>query len=178
MVIYEVGVGPVSTCRSKPYWNEHECVLFEPVVSFYKEILNEIPIGSNVKLYNIVIYDYNGKCDFVESSQMSHIKGINSPYTQFKASDGVDKYYTCAKITDFDKGDIDLLFLDMEGAEWFVLKYLISRPGKIIVETELASRYKNPFLNEIQKWMQVNRYSKTDTIGADTVWEKSHKVFI
>jgi FkbM family methyltransferase len=178
MVVYEIGVGPVELCRSKEHWGKAECVLFEPASFYYKEIVQQASEHPNVQVHNIAIYDYDGYCEFIENSQMSFIKGLNSPQVQFGIHDGLHRICPCAKISKFDKGNIDLLLLDMEGAEWFVLKYLISRPDKIIVETELASRYKNPFLEEIQTWMQINGYHNTDTIGADTVWEKSHKVFL
>lgn len=178
MMIYEVGVGPVWSCRSKPYWIDNatardKCVLFEPLFSYYEEIKNAISKYPNVELHNIVIYDYNGQCDFIENGQLSYIQGLNSPYVQFGGSHNITKSICCARISEFDKGDIDLLLLDMEGADWFALKHLISRPQTIIIETQ-CSIYHNPFLNEIQEWMQINKYRQIDKVGADSVWEKIH----
>lgn len=178
MVVYEIGVGPVELCRSKPYWNNSECVLFEPAIPYYTGIIQQTAKHPNVQVHNIAIYDYDGHCDFIENGQISFIKGLNSPQVQFGIHGGSNIFCPCAKISKFDKGNIDLLLLDMEGAEWFALKHLISRPKKIIVETELASKYKNPFLEEIQSWMKTNEYQQVDQIDADTVWGKSHKVFL
>jgi len=177
MVIYEIGVGPLGTCRSRPYWEKAECVLFEPLISFYQEITKTTSKYPNVKVHNLAIYDYNGQCSFIESNQISHIKGIKSPYVQFGSSGGRTTSCRCATMDKYDPGNIDLLFLDMEGAEWFALKNLISRPKKIIVETQIPT-YKNPYLNEITQWMKFNKYHATEKIGADTVWEKTHKVFM
>jgi hypothetical protein len=169
MIIFEVGVGPIWSCRSKPYWNKDECVLFEPV--YYEEIKKAIAKYPNVQLYDIVIYDYTGQCNFIENGQLSCIQGLNSPHIQFNSQSGIVKSYNCTKLSDFDKGNIDLLLLDMEGAEWFALKHLISRPKKIITEMQ-TNGYCNPFLNEIQQWMYDNHYKEIDHKGADVVWEK------
>lgn len=171
MVIYEIGVGPVWSCRSKPYWARDKCVLFEPLFSYYKGIENAISKYPNVELHNIAIYDYNGQCNFVENYELSFIKGLNSPHVQFGNKDNVEKSIYCSRISEFDRGDIDLLLLDMEGAEWFALKHLVSRPRKIVVETQIPA-YCNPFLKEIQEWMKINKYGQIDKVGADSVWEK------
>jgi len=176
MVVFEVGVGPLSTCRSRPYWDKHKCVLFEPLWNFYHEI-NKAIKPSNVIVHNIAIYDYNGKCEFIQNDQLSSIKGIHSPAFQIGQRGGNITVCDCAKIREFDKGDINLLFLDMEGSEWFVLKHLISRPKKIVIETS-SPGYVNPFLKEIHGWMWENKYKEVGRDGPDIIWIKKHKIFI
>lgn len=176
MVVFEIGVGPIETCRSKPYWGKAECVLFEPAVSYYKGIEQAVKQWPNVQFHNIAIYDYNGRCKFIENQQTSFIEGINSPYVQFGIHSGKHGSCKCAKLSEFDKGNIDLLLLDMEGAEWFALKHLISRPKEIIVETQLDKSYKNPYLKEINQWMKTNGYRKVKHIVADTIWQKEIKI--
>lgn len=172
MIVFEIGVGPVELCRSKEYWNSSECILFEPVTLYYEELVQETSQHPNVQVHNIAIYDHDGYCDFIENGHTSYVKGLNSPQVQQSIEGGLHRSCPCARISIFDKGNIDLLLLDMEGSEWFVLKHLISRPDKIVVETELATVYKNPFLEEIKQWMKNNKYHNTETIGADTVWKK------
>jgi FkbM family methyltransferase len=172
VAIFEIGVGPIELCRSRPYWDKFECVLFEPVTAYYEEIIKASKDFINVQVHDIAIYDYTGECILFECGIQSFIQGLNSPYLQLNSNSGItEKSCKCAKISDFDKSDIELLFLDIEGAEWFVLKHLISRPKKIIIEMELFSRYKNPFSKEIQGWMAVNNYQQTGMIGADAIFE-------
>lgn len=175
MVVFEVGVGPIETCRSRPYWNKAHCVLFEPS-PFYDGIVRAVGNRPNVQVHKIAVHDYNGTCNFIVNSQLSAIAGLSSPQVQFGVRGGQHVSCQCAKISEFDKGDIDLLLLDMEGAEWFALKHLISRPKDIIVETQLNNAYKNPFLKEIKHWMKQNQYRAVKHVGADTIWQKTIKV--
>jgi len=172
VVIFEIGVGPIETCRSMPYWDVAECVLFEPTSYYYEAIVTATSNRPNVKVHNVAIYDYNGEVEFIENSQISAIRGINSPQVQFGTPGGNQVIRPCAKLNEYDKGDIDLLLLDMEGSEWFALKHLVSRPKKIIVETQLTTVYRNPFLTEIEEWMKHNNYQKFSHIMADTTWAK------
>ncbi len=59
----------------------------------------------------------------------------------------------CVRFDEIDDGSIDLLSVDTEGSEWYVLKYLKSRPLVISVETHGKS-YLNPFFGEISAWME------------------------
>jgi FkbM family methyltransferase len=68
-----------------------------------------------------------------------------------------------------DDGTIDLLSVDVEGGEWFVLKHLVSRPRVISVETH-GKRYLNPYLAEISRWMKANGYRIWYRGRSDTVY--------
>lgn len=57
----------------------------------------------------------------------------------------------------FDPGTIDLLSIDTEGCEWYVLQFLKSRPLVISVETGWK-KYENPHLSDILCWMKSNGY--------------------
>lgn len=72
-----------------------------------------------------------------------------------------------------DDGKIDLLAVDTEGAEWFVLKNLKSRPAMICLETHLSNHaYVNPHIDKINKWMADNGYKECARDDSDTVWIK------
>ena len=86
------------------------------------------------------------------------------------------------RFSDLDDGTIDLLSIDIEGSEWYVLKYLKSKPKVISVETH-GKYYTNPNLTEIRNWMTTNHYhpwykDKSDTVFVRgdvyrvNVWEK------
>jgi hypothetical protein len=62
----------------------------------------------------------------------------------------------CTTFDRLDDGSIDLISIDTEGSEWFVLKYITSRPDVISIETHGAA-YTNPYLDEIQRWMREKR---------------------
>ncbi len=74
----------------------------------------------------------------------------------------------CKPFSSIDDGSIDLLSIDIEGGEWYVIKHLQSRPAIISVETH-AKHYVNPFLKEILAWMSQEGYQiwykdKSDTV--------------
>ena len=58
----------------------------------------------------------------------------------------------------FDDGSIDGLVIDIEGAEWFVLQHMISRPAVISIEMEGPCAYRNPHFEEIEEWMETQGY--------------------
>jgi len=67
-----------------------------------------------------------------------------------------------------DDGTIDLLSVDIEGGEWFVIKHMISRPAVVSVETH-GKRYLNSHLKEILGFFNDAGYDiwfrdKSDTV--------------
>ncbi|OIO60824.1 MAG: hypothetical protein AUJ55_01900 [Proteobacteria bacterium CG1_02_64_396] len=74
-----------------------------------------------------------------------------------------------------DDGGIDLLSIDIEGGEWFVLKHMVSRPAVVSVETH-GGIYINPYLAEIRGWMVENRYVLWYLDGSDSVFVREGTV--
>ncbi|MBK8554209.1 MAG: FkbM family methyltransferase [Ignavibacteria bacterium] len=72
-----------------------------------------------------------------------------------------------------DDGTIDLLSVDIEGGEWFVVKHLVSRPDVISIETHWKN-YSNPYLKEINEWMSDNDYQIWYIDKSDTVYFKNN----
>ena len=68
-----------------------------------------------------------------------------------------------------DDGTIDLLSIDVEGGEWYVLRHMRSRPAVVSIETG-RGRYRNPFMADIERWMRQNGYISWYRKGADTVY--------
>ena len=73
------------------------------------------------------------------------------------------------RFSSIDSGDFDLLTIDIEGAEWYVLKHLISRPKIINIELR-ADRYSNPFMMEIIEWLRTNNYTLWYHDDTDSVY--------
>lgn len=74
----------------------------------------------------------------------------------------------CVPFDQLDDGTIDVLSVDIEGAEWHVLKHLRSRPAVISLETH-GRRYVNPHLREIESWAGENGYGAWYRDASDTV---------
>jgi FkbM family methyltransferase len=70
-----------------------------------------------------------------------------------------------------DPEDIDILLVDVEGAEYFVIKHLRSRPKIIVLETH-DGNYINPYMSEIDHWMATNDYARVLCDESDTLWIK------
>ena len=165
-VVFEIGVGPANSCRSKQFWGRSECHLFEPVPSFHEVLEEEASSFENVHVHNVAIYKEERIVTFVENGGLSFIEGIDSPlvqsYTAKRRQEHNPSLFPRIKvqaktIKSYDKGNIDVLLMDMEGSEWYVLESLVSRPNFIAIET-IVGRYKNSHMAEIENWMASNDY--------------------
>lgn len=74
-----------------------------------------------------------------------------------------------------DDGNIDLISIDTEGSEWYVIKYLKSRPDVISIETHGAV-YVNPKIDEIESWMAANGYVVYFKDKSDSVYVRPDKI--
>ncbi|MBL7975060.1 MAG: FkbM family methyltransferase [Candidatus Kapabacteria bacterium] len=75
----------------------------------------------------------------------------------------------CKLFSDIDDGTIDILSIDIEGGEWFVLKHMVSTPKIISIETH-GKFYKNPYIKEIQNWLLEHQYQEWYKDKSDTVY--------
>ena len=64
---------------------------------------------------------------------------------------------------------IDLISIDAEGSEWFVIKNMKSRPTVISIETH-GGMYVNPYLGDLLNWMLENDYILWYKDGSDSVF--------
>jgi FkbM family methyltransferase len=130
----------------------------------------------NVTVHPVAIFDHNGKIRLSRNDQstfVSSVKGspaiVNDKYTINEA----DSFETeCRLFSDLDDGTIDLISIDIEGCEWYVIDKMQSRPKIISVETH-AKAYVNPFMAQITNWMQSNNYNLWYKDLSDTVYVKS-----
>jgi FkbM family methyltransferase len=75
------------------------------------------------------------------------------------------------KFSEIDDGTIDLLSVDIEGGEWYVIKHMVSKPTVISIETH-GKYYINPFIKEIESWMKQENYVTWYKDMSDTVFIK------
>lgn len=129
----------------------------------------------NVTLLPYAVYEYRGVLELVQRNASTFVSTL--PYSPAQVNDNYnirqeDTFKVeCRKFDELDDGSIDLLSVDTEGSEWYVLKYMESRPLVISVETHGKS-YVNPFFREITAWMAANGYERWWMDKTDTVYYK------
>lgn len=178
IVFCEIGVGPLGMSFSALHWNNPnmEFMMFEPHPVFYKELAEAAKGHPNVQVYNVAIGDEEGKLELYDEGTSSALSTISSPASQhFKKSVANKNKFTVdvTRFMNYDYGQIDLLRLDTEGAEWFALKHMVSRPKEIVVEThnDLAT-YINPYLFEICAWAKKEGYHLAAIHEGDFVYKR------
>ena len=160
--------------------------LVEPDPNCVKAIKEYFHDRDQVNLYPVAVYDRNGTIELVNRDASTFVRSLSrSPALvndKYKVRDE-DAFEVEARIfSDIDDGTIDLLSVDVEGSEWYVIKHLVSTPKVISVETH-GKYYLNPFLKEIMNWMREHQYilwykNNSDSVyireGAFpiTMWEK------
>lgn len=129
----------------------------------------------NVTIIESAVFDYNGTIELCRSSASTFISILDrSPALindNYKIND-TEKFVTKSILfSEIDKGDFDLISIDIEGAEWYVIKHMVSRPNIISIETH-GKFYTNPNLKNILDWMNKNNYQIWYKTGSDTIFIK------
>lgn len=131
----------------------------------------------NVSIYPYAIFNQRTTLGFYRYGASTFMKDLEvSPalVNDNYQPDRADLFYVESKLfSDFDDGTIDLISIDVEGGEWFVLETMVSRPTVISLETH-GRRYTNPHLDKIEQWMKENRYKLWYREKSDTVYIKEN----
>lgn len=174
-VVFEVGVGKQCQVRSKPYWVKCKCCLFEPLPKYYHSLHKKQKRFRRIQLFQVAIWKEDGVVEFNVVDQGSFVKGLNSPELQNNGAENCRNVIEvqARTIDHYDAGNIDILLLDIEGAEIYALERLKSRPKFISVETHLEGVYTNPFLQEIEEWMTREGYEAVGVENADTYYKRT-----
>jgi FkbM family methyltransferase len=126
-----------------------------------------------ITLHPVAVFDSEGSIELINRAASTFASVLNSSpalVNDAYQKQDTDKFTVPAKRFDsLDDGTIDLLSIDIEGCEWYVLKYMKSRPAVISVETH-GKRYINPFINEITDWMRKNGYELWYKDQSDSVY--------
>ena len=129
----------------------------------------------NVTIHPFAVWDTEGTLKFSKAASSTFATDL--PSSPALENDGyiIDEQNTfevpCRQFSSLDDGTIDLLSIDIEGGEWYVLKHLRSEPKVISLETH-GKYYTNPFLNEIEDWMRQHTYVIWYRDGSDSVFIK------
>ena len=149
--------------------------LVEADPNFALKIKNYFKDRKNVTLVEAAVFDENGTVELCRRDSSTFISSldkspviINNGYQVAEE----DKFTAKAiKFSEVDDGDFDLLSVDIEGAEWYVIKHMVSRPAVICLETH-GKYYINSKITEINRWMADNKYRIWYKDKADTIYVK------
>lgn len=181
----EVGAFSMEFCNLGHYLLDPKVrvQLFEPMPERFASLSKETAGLEHVTCHNVAIMDEDGPVVMRNMWAGSHVVGVAAPEVVNKGTKTA-AFYRGKKIeevtvegrifTPFDDGTIDVLTLDSEGCEWFVLKHMRSLPKWISIEMgDSKNPYKNPNSAEIHQWMEKNRYRVHGTIvDRDTIWSR------
>lgn len=178
--IIEAGIGTTDGVQSLEFLlNGAEGILFEPHPSFYNELKTDLTPYPNIQVLNKGIYKESGVVKFYEKWACTFIDEMYD-YSGAKIQDDYTKdekdSFFCAvdTIDNYDNGDIDLLCMDCESCEWFVLEKLKSRPTVIQIETHsFYSDYKPFNIEGIEDWFKNNNYRVMATNESDSIYVRN-----
>lgn len=150
--------------------------LVEPSPDAIAKIRTHFAGRSNVTLHPVAVYDKGGVLELIRrgaSTFAAAIAGSPAVVNDRYALQDADRFTVEAVTFDqIDDGTIDLLCIDVEGGEWFVIRHMTSRPAIISLETH-GVVYLNPFMCEINDWMRTNRYQLWYKDASDSVYVKA-----
>lgn len=150
-------------------------ILVEPNPPAIQAIKDYFKEYNNIILHQVAIYHREGKLKLSNAEASTFVSELSaSPALindKYVNNDSKMVEVNCVKFESIDEGDIDLLSIDTEGCEWYVLETMKSKPKVISVETH-GKFYVNPFLDKINNWIQYNDYKVWYKDLSDTVFVK------
>ena len=188
--ICELGTGgstEVFQCKNFLDLKDSKFILVEVNPASFSIVKSNFGDKDNFSLYNKAICDENKIIKFYNrfgidaENACGYIEGAISPVV-IKHGEEVPIYEQSAinvegiKFSEIDDGQIDILFCDLEGAEWYALKHMISEPKIISVETHapdyFGARYVNSHINEIENYLKDKGYSLINRDDSDSLYFK------
>ena len=173
--LVEVGVGSLS--QLKPFYDsgEYDKITMVEVRPDIVEQAKQYYTSDKVEIINIGIADKNGELEFCIDGDTTHMVELPSTPVHFHGREYSKEpvKLPVVRFTEIEPFMIDLLAVDIEGGEWFVIKHMKNRPKVISLETHSSvTPYRNPYFNEIQVWMYLNRYEIIYKDVSDTIYQK------
>jgi len=167
--VCEVGVNAPDKCSlAGLYLLAERTILVEPLPWLANDLRRAFPRAT---VLECAVGEHSGEVtlfDRGEGSWISQVPSGGAPDEHPKHShmqrDSFDPQFKravdCVTMDQIDDGQIDVLCVDVEGAEWFVIQRMLSRPKLIRLETHfIVSGYQNPHLEKIGVWMAINGYA-------------------
>lgn len=174
--VVEVGVYKPETANILGFIKEGVfCTLFEANPNTAKEIYDEFYDKYNIEVHSVALSSFKGTIKLYDAGASSFCETIDcSPAVMHdKKSKDILNYMEVQSevFSTFDKGDIDILSIDIEGGEWDVINDMISRPKVICIEIQ-SRNYINPQIQKITQWLEDNNYEIWFIDDTDTIFVK------
>src|SRR5699024_4844465 len=119
--------------------NGVRCTLVEPVPEYAALIREHFRDFDNVTLHEVAVTDHSGPVALVRREASTFLEELDGTPAIINDNYSVadrDKIMVEAKTFDMiDDGTIDVLSIDIEGGEWFLIKHMVSRPVFVSLET-------------------------------------------
>ena len=129
----------------------------------------------NITLYSVAVWDTNGTLKLSKAASSTFATELpTSPALEndrYHISEEKTFEVPSVQFSKIDDGTIDLLSIDIEGGEWYVLKHLVSTPKVLSIETH-GKYYTNPFIEQITAWLERREYMLWYKDGSDSVYIK------
>jgi FkbM family methyltransferase len=179
--VCEVGVYLPETCSVLPFIQAgKKASLVEANPIMVEKIQVAFKDYPNTKVFPYAVGDRPGRLVLYNRGASTFLENVESPALindQYSKSDK-DRFEVEARTFDqIDDGTINLICIDIEGAEWFVLNNLVSKPDLISVETH-GKYYLNPRLKDIRDWMKSRGYRVWYKDKSDTVFVKQDVILV
>ena len=176
--VCEVGVWHPKTSNIKYYIEKNiKSLLIEPDPESIALIKKEWGERKNLTLKTVACTDFEGTIDLHKAGSSSFVSSTkNSPAMvndSFDIRNNISTKVDAKKFSSEDPGDIDLISIDIEGSEWYVIKHMLSRPDVISIETH-GGYYINPHIEDIKNWMDEYNYVLWFKDNSDSVYVKKH----
>lgn len=179
--ILEAGVGKFNACRSLRWWEVADCWLFEPLPEYHHRLTEKSKGYPRVRVVPVALWDHEKGVTFYRIGQSSYIEGVTprvdgTPEERTQEElDQVETTVPSARLSIYDRGDFDLALIDVEAAEWHVLRHMVSRPRLITLEMwrpKVAPNYFHPDYGSIMKWMSDNGYTEVARVKCDSFFKR------
>jgi len=179
--VAEVGVWHPNTSNIFRYIKDGvKATLVEPDIESIELIKNKFN-ANNVTLHEVAVCDFDGEVELCKRGSSTFVSNLPSSPALVNDDCNVsesDSFIAKAiKFSEIDDGTIELLSIDTEGCEWFVIKNMISRPVVISIETH-GGIYKNPYFSELQEWLESNNYRLWYMDKSDSVYVLNGTIII
>ena len=100
-----------------------------------KQIRNRFEGYKNVRIHPFAVFDMPGEIELYRFKASTFVRGLESSPALMDNNYQPDPQHLfrveARLFSDFDDGTIDLISIDIEGSEWFVIKHMRSRPQVI-----------------------------------------------
>jgi FkbM family methyltransferase len=172
--VAEVGVGPPELSVAWP-WVERgiRVTLMEPDPEAARLLREALTSRPKVRLVEVAVAEREGPVVMYHRGTTSFLATVGaSPAVSeggYQPDPGDRIEVRGVPFEHLDDGTIDVLAVDVEGAEWLVIRALRSRPAVISVETH-GVRYVNPHAGKLFDWMARHGYRPWYRTFSDTVF--------